>query len=98
MKFNKSWFDINMRSHLTGWHIKERSFYNDNTDEYLDRVEIRKGDIGSDIEFYSSGMLQILVYNFKTRDEPMNIAIDSDNEKEKKEVFDQLFKILGIQK
>ncbi len=96
MRFDKIWFDNSIRPLLDGWNIKEGTFHDDENIEYLNRIEIKKEDVGSDIEFYSSGMLEISVYNFKTGEELMNVAINSYALEEKKVTFNKLLELLGI--
>jgi len=94
MKFNKIWFDNIIRPQLVDWLIRENTFHSDDKNVFLDRLEVRKGDIGSDIEFYSSGRISITVFNFKSGNVVMNIELDLEQEEEKAKAFQELQNLL----
>lgn len=84
-RIDVNWFKKEFESYLKRYDVEYRFFEQGDLGD-LSQVEFNSEGKGGEIDFWSSGWLNIHFVNYSTGDELINILLDP-NQNEKKEYF-----------
>lgn len=90
---NIIWFKDNFEYYLNNYVI-EYKFYENGDFGNLDQVEFNSTGKGGEIDFWSSGSLNIHFVNYITGQVLINIFLEPYQEKEKNEIFERLRELI----
>lgn len=92
--FNSLYFKEQIYKPIKALYSIQRREFNDNQGGGLERFELEGRGKGCDVEFYSTGAIYVYLYDYKQDIELINIHIEVDENQKKKEILDELYKIL----
>lgn len=93
MQKNILWFKEKIAPNLQGYDIKYR-FYKDGDFGSLNQVLFESKTMGGQIDFWGMNWLGIYVWNYKIKEELMNVLLAPDKYLEKEKAFEKMQSIL----
>jgi hypothetical protein len=88
------WFKNNISPSLNGYELIYKSFEEEGDFGFLSRVEFISSVLEGNVDFWSSGWLDVFVWSNEVRDEVLNVMLEPQQEMEKDDLFKTLEKML----
>ncbi|MCD9017908.1 hypothetical protein [Parachryseolinea silvisoli] len=88
------WFKKNISPGLKGYELIYKSFEEKGDFGFLSRVEFISNVLEGNVDFWSSGWLDVFVWSNEVRDVVLNVMLEPQQETEKDDLFKTLEKML----
>lgn len=94
MKTDMTWFKDRFIRLVRDGYKFEYTFFENGDFGDLERVELEGNEKGGNIDFWSSGWLNIHLVDYKIESELLNVLLEPHQEKEKEKAFEKLQSLL----
>ena len=94
MKADVAWFRDRFIRLIGDGYKFEYTFFKDGDFGDLDRVEFEGNEKGGNVDFWSSGWLNIHLVDYKNEGELLNVLLEPHQEKEQEQAFEKLQSLL----